>query len=347
MVAIVILSILAAIAIGSFSERGSDRVPAAARQLRSMLAGAQSRAAKDQKPRGLRLIADPSLYDAASPKTRGGFSTSLVYVGSDEVAGNVMLQNSTGGGGWGWIVTETLPAMTPSVWSDLVNDLVDDNRNNARLQVGRQMFLRRSTDAANEEVAFVVSEIVSEDTDGDGFLDAGEDMNMNSKIDVTNIRLTGPQPPSAAIGAVLVYRLEGAPQVLANTEPVTLPRGTAIDLYASLQWSFQPGGVMSGTTEQFPDIDIMFNPRGGVDPARISDSVMHLYVGEIEDSLNSRPTGMMTRPYYVSNAILPQRIVSLFATTGQVKTSEYSIDDPSTTSQYEQFTFAVGGKEAK
>lgn len=345
LIAITIFAILATIAIGSFSEIGGDRVPAAARQLRGMIAGAQSRAAKDRAARGLRLIIDPQL----STFPDSVYVTSLVYVGANtDVAGNLRDNDRTIAAtafhpqrtvklvpnGLGWEMrqdnNETI------LWSDL--------RTNRNARPGDRVYLQWPSlpprgrfdppiddQLTFQERIFYINSIYER---------------SNGSVNETYIRVSGPEPPLSLDG-IIRYRLELAPEVLPNSEPVTLPRGTVIDLNASKI----PDAVLStiGTgTGQNLFIDILFTPRGEIQGAMAGEGMVHFYVGELGDSQNDRVVAASESTRVIdgnadSQVTGPQRIVSLIPATGQVIATEYI---QSTMGQV-RFGQSILGREAK
>jgi prepilin-type N-terminal cleavage/methylation domain-containing protein len=321
LVAITIFAILATIAITSFSETGSDRVPAAARQLRAMMGGAQSRAAKDKAPRGLRLFIDP---DASAT-----FATSIAYVGSNvDIEGELADQNLAATAlapartvkltpnGIGWMIQQG-SGETVS-WTDLETD--------GNVRVGDRIYLQWTTNTAIEstERKFVITTITT-------------------AMGVTQFRITGPDPPPSLVGNIR-YRLELAPEILPNNQPVSLPRGTVIDLDASKFPASMRAGVAAAGY-----LDIMFSARGEVSGRVASEGIIHFYVGQLEDSLADRedPTMSNEMPIRIINGppmatpVYPQRVVSLVPATGQVLTAEYASTAP------DPFLLATEWQEAK
>lgn len=298
LVAITIFAILATIAIGAFSERGSDRVPAAARQIRAMLAGAQSRAAKDGAPRGVRLLVDTKSTPNAA------LVTSLVYVGANTDVEGVLTTQSYGGtqlhlvpnaSGGGWTIQR--PASSSVDWQAL--------RTSGALLIGQR--IRLFWGASSRD--FFVS----------GFPAA----------DKMVISAAEPPPLTGVTG----YQLELASEVLANSEPVPLPLGTAIDLDASRI----PNAIRPSSGMSYSSIDVLYTPRGDIQSPVGKEGLVHLLVGEVSDVLNERPTAP-SPPITPVNPVYPLRVVTLVPSTGQVAPSEY-VDS--------SFNFAKSGKEAK
>lgn len=343
LVAITIFAILAAIAIGAFSETGSDRVPAAARQFRAMLAGAQSRAAKDRAARGIRLALDANLQTDANNL----YVTSLAFIGANiDIEGaladqtipatastpqrTVKLKPS----GLGWQLIQGGGELVN--WYTLIND--------GNMRVGDRVYLQWTTNKeieAQERLFIITALDKGEDANLNGALDMGEDLNSNMALDVAWIRITGPEPPPSLAGQIR-YRLEIAPELLPNSEPVSLPRGTVIDLNASKI----PSPLRTNTASS-RILDIMFDQRGQVRGSLVGEGAVHFYVGQLEDSLNDRALNPTESPRIVDGdptqpVVYPQRLVSLIPATGQVVASEYL---PSNTSN--PFYLATQGKEAK
>lgn len=328
LVAITIFAILATIAIGAFSETGSDRVPAAARQFRAMLAGAQSRAAKDRAARGIRLIVDPNLQLDAN----NIYVTSLAFVGANvDIEGSLADQTipATGSNpqrtvqlkpdGIGWRIKQGTGEVVS--WTDLVNN------NNVR--VGDRVYLQWTVEdeIETQERLFIIS------ATGD---DAG----------VKFFRLAGPEPPPSLTGKIR-YRLEISPEILPNSEPVSLPRGTVIDLNASKVPSAAIGSANPTSILNTGILDIMFDQRGQVRGSLVGEGAVHFYVGQLEDSLNDRTINATESPRVVDGnvgapVLYPQRLVSLIPATGQVVASEYLQGNTAN-----PFYLATQGREAK
>ena len=318
LVAITIFAILATIAISSFSEGGNDRIPAAARTLRTMLGGAQSRAAKDKAPRGVRLLVDPTLIDTATGRTC--FVSSLVYVGANRDVEGTLASAPTASSN-GWLLTQA--AADAIRWKDLVSGL--------SLKRGQQITLT----GGDGTIATLLISAVEGDADGDGMVGPGEDFNGTAGYQDV-IRAVGPVAPPLLMP--ISYRLELAPEVLANVEPVPLPRGTVIDLDASsLPSTVRP--VSPATA--YSNIDLMFSARGTMTGQFADGTVLHFYVGDAEDSQLGRPSPLGSPPYYIASAIRPRRLVTIYPSTGQVIPSEYAESNGT------QFSLATGAKEAK
>ncbi len=158
----------------------------------------------------------------------------------------------------------------------------------------------------------------------------------------TVIRVTGPEPPISLEGQIR-YRLELAPEILPNSEPVSLPNGTVVDLNASQI----PTNVRAslGAPLNLPYVDILFTPRGEIQGSLGGEGMVHFYVGQLNDSQNDRVLTAAETPRIIdgsadSPTVGPQRVVSLIPATGQVLASEY-IQSPMPFSQ------SILGREAK
>lgn len=296
LVAITIFALLATIAIGSFTERGNDRIPAAARQLRSVFAGAQSRAARDGVPRGVRLVPDPVLAST------GALITSVVYIGSNTdvegvlddqtlpspVSKTVQLRPGTSGG---WVIQQK--SGDTIQWDTLRTNTP------ATLLTGQRVKLtwpQLPGGTFGRSVTYTIASFPG----------------------TRQMTIVGPEPPPSLAGNPR-FQLELAPEVLENVEPIALPRGTVIDLDASVV----PAAFR---TNPYTSIDIMFSPRGEVIGPLSTAGLLHFYVGDLEDSqiaITTRPP--MSPPVLLSDvAVLrPRRVVSLFPATGQIVPTEY------------------------
>lgn len=336
LIAITIFAILATIAIGSFSELGGDRVPAAARQLRGMIAGAQSRAVKDRAARGLRLLLDTNL----STGTDTIYLTSLVYVGANtDVVGK--LRDNGDIPATPFHPQRTVKLMPDGLGWEIRQDnnetiLWDSLRTGGNARKGDRVYLqwpslppRRPFDPPiddelpYQERVFYINDIYD---------DGGE----------TKIRVSGPEPPITLDGEIR-YRLELAPEVLPNSEPVTLPRGTVIDVNASKI----PNAVLASDIPK-GYVDVLFTPRGEIQGSMAGQGMVHFYVGELGDSQNDRIVSPMETPRVIdgnasSPTTGPQRLVSLIPATGQVLASEYI----QSTNSLDRFGQSIYGRESK
>lgn len=335
LIAITIFAILAAIAIGAFSDVGADRVPAAARQFRAMISGAQSRAAKDRAARGVRLLLDPQLTTDAN----NVYVTSLVYVGANtDVAGNLADQNLAATAfhpartvklvpnGIGWDIRQA--AGETVSWADL--------RTNRNARAGDRVYLQWPNLPRKANQEFVVD-------DETPFQERLFYINeIRDDMGTTVIRVTGPEPPISLEGEIR-YRLELAPEVLPNSEPINLPNGTIIDINASQV----PTNVLAslGAPLNLPYIDILFTPRGEIQGSLAGEGMVHFYVGHLADSQNERVLAATESPRIINGSanspvVHPQRVVSLVPATGQVLASEYL-------QEMNPFSQAIYGREAK
>lgn len=349
LITIAIFATLAAIAVSAFTETGADRVPAAARQLRSMLAGAQSRAARDRAARGLRLMFD------ANNLANANYITSLAFVGSNvDVEGELADQNIAATvfspsrttklrpAGIGWRIDQK--AGESVQWQQLIAD--------KKIRVGERIFLRWRTNREYEsqERMFIIRQI-GEDANNNGTIEAGEDTNNNSTLDPYCLLLAGSEPPPS-LGGSIQYRLELVPELLPNSEPVPLARGTVIDFDASLIPPDVRTSVSAMTGARY--VDVMFSPRGEVQGSLGGQGMIHFYVGMIEDSNRDRdqePTDPSPVIRVINqDLVYPQRAVSLMPSTGQVVASEYAPTIPfNAMAPYGAgpFTLATQGREAK
>ncbi|MFV0443129.1 MAG: Tfp pilus assembly protein FimT/FimU [Planctomycetaceae bacterium] len=164
------------------------------------------------------------------------------------------------------------------------------------------------------------------------------------------------------------YEIELAPPILPGSVPQTFPNGIAIDLDGSkIPTSWQSGG------SYINHLDILFSPRGEVIGSAASAGIMHFVVADADrivaasleasavpvpmrklryvDSPPSSPDkrAPVLRIQDPSNptpdaeipTVINDRVVTLFARTGQVTTSQVNHFD-STKSAYE---FGIAGKD--
>ncbi len=348
LVVIGILLLLATIAVGAYRGVSSaDRVSGAARNFKTSLEGARSRAIADGQPRGLRLVLDPNIPHVV---------TSVVPIGAVEYHEGVF------------------------------DEFVWDATNYRWVCLDRTLILRR-IDARNLAAPGVRIELPAysgkwypilsyEDLDFDGILGGSEDANGDSLLNMFGAGSISGGPYSGdTCDAIAVrgeifqttqfdsvpYRLQLAPPILPGAEPVVFPRGVGIDLNGSLV----PNAWRPDTTADFysTSMDIMFAANGSLTGGITGTGLLHLYFGDVEDIERSAAlrgdVPMIDGDFPVVPA-QPQsadQLVTLFTQTGMSVVADVdhtdvtlmngtagvdNIADPGTVFQY-----ATAGREAK
>ena len=166
---------------------------------------------------------------------------------------------------------------------------------------------------------------------------------------------TGPQfYAKVDANSEIEYVIELAPPVLPGSVPQPLANGIAIDLDGSRLPSAWSSGGVYGT-----QLDVLFSPRGEVIGSAAAAGVMHFVIADVEDITNAYLETLDAAPdvlrYQSPDQRAPallvdpaasgeptDRLVTLFARTGQVTTSQVNHFD-GTLSAYE---FGLAGKDA-
>ena len=374
LVAITILVILTTLVIAAFQRDDGDRLNASSRIVQAYLEGARSRAISSGKVRGVRLIAstrDPYVVD------------SLVYIGSNAYDTGFADIAFSGGR---WIVRNT----TPGKWNRLKPPTSADPTGRDLLRVGGRIELPRGA-------RWYSVPPIEEDFNGDGVVDPGEDFNGNGEWDVvlataagdiiaidghyepssfvggtyapTQNRTIGMMPPVFGapqfIAAGVEHRLELAPTILPDTEPVTLQRGIVIDLDASrVPAAWRPGAGALPRPAGAPysaTMDILFDPRGNPTGTVATSGLIHLYITSLADVEMTRNLlggnhpadgGTFAPAIVPANAPSVPRfepyLVNLFTQTGQVTTARVNfIDTDGNLIADNPFGYAQRGREAQ
>lgn len=324
LVAIAIMVVLTTLVLAAFQRDDGDRLSASARRVQAYLEGARSRAIADKRPTGVRLIrssTDPFLID------------SLAYIGAVEYLEGTVDITYLGGN---WYVTNNVPGewgrlAPPSVplapGASGVPWILNPNGRNL-LRTGARIELPAGT-GNWYTVRF------SEDLNLNGGLESVEDIDGDMALDYHPdvLALNSHYVPSTWNGTTYIaqpatavpYRLEMAATNLPNSESVMLERGIVIDLHAS----------------QFGSFDIMFDERGVPAGALAAQGLVHLYITTLADveltrsrfpdhPANFTATAMPT-PIVPADAPsvprLPPKLVTVYAQTGQIATSDVDLTD--------------------
>ena len=363
LVAILIMVILTTIVVAAFRQDDGDRLNASARLVQSYFEGARSRAITDGKVRGIRLIPradDPFVVD------------SLVYIGATGFdTGELDLTFHNGR----WLIRNR----TPNEWNRLKpRNTVDQT---GRGLVGPGVRIEIPAGTGNWYTVGVVEDVNkngalegAEDVNSNGVLDSVV-QDPNTGFDIMTIEghyqpsvwsaapspgthaplpnpsfgdmppfFESPSDPARPIAFRVPYRLELAPAILPNTEPVRLERGTVIDLAAS----------------RIPSLDIFFDSRGNPTGETIAAGLVHLYVTTLSDVELTRGLfpnhpangGSQTLPIVpASPPDVPQHepyLFTLYTQTGQVTVSQVDFTDSNSDLQADfPFRYAQRGREAQ
>jgi prepilin-type N-terminal cleavage/methylation domain-containing protein len=314
LVAIVIFTILATIAIAAFTESDQDRAAAGSQTLRSALEGARSRAIHDEQIRGVRLLVDPN-----NPRT----VTSLVYVGSPATyTGTLDVADITDDGGSPPIWTFEDPS-TSGRWANLMNRgflVSTGNYPNARIRFP-------SLPGANWFPIWSITD----DGSGNVTMEIAGDFSAEY----------------TALGAATTvdYEIILAPPVLASAVPQALPAGIAIDLDGSKlpdSWRDDNGTAGDATDDTFsPQMDILFTPRGDVTGIAAAEGILIFYLADTENITNAGPRFEQN---VIPAATMTKHdgLVTVFARTGLVTTAQvnrFSVVG-------EEYQFAIYGEDA-
>ena len=331
LVAIAILIILTTLVIAAFRRDDGDRLNGSARLLQSYFEGARSRAISDDKPRGVRLIvsaSDSGVVDSVAYIGSPGFDTGTVDIGR---------QTPSGGGDAKWLIRNDLPLK----WARLARtSAVAEGRNLIYPGLRIEFY---ETDPGNW---YVISE-----TDFDTLIPQG-------MFYIEGHLAASSAVPGGDYAATprddVAYRLELAPTILPNTEPVQLERGIVIDLDASQipnGWWSNPG-----------QMDFLFDGRGSPTGSVVASGLVHLYVtsyADVELTRGQDPThpgnGVTSRPaglFVPARApIVPQfepYVLTLFTQAGQITMSRVDATDADDDGWADDpFSYARRGREAQ
>ena len=291
LVAILIMVILTTIVVAAFRQDDGDRLNASARLVQSYFEGARSRAITDGKVRGIRLIPradDPFVVDSLVYIGATGHDTGFVNVDFDDSISNLWRFTNTSSGKWNRLVQRNL--------------LGSGSRIEVPAGTGNWYYI---TAVSGNEV--VVS---------GHYAPSAWD---------TNLGKYAPQPDPDGDGRAInmPYRLELAPAILPNTEPISLERGTVIDRAAS----------------RIPSLDIFFDSRGNPTGATSAAGLVHLYVTTLSDVELTRGLfpnhpangGSQALPIVpASPPDVPEHepyLFTLYTQTGQVTVSQVDFTD--------------------
>lgn len=269
-----------------------DKVRGGARQVQSYLAGARDRAIYSKAPRGVRFLLD---------STNNRTVSSMVYIAPTEdwTQGSIQLE-------WDTSVVPPLVRVVrgfdnssgiinPTGWLGLYQQ--------GLLKDGQR--IRIPNDNTGEWYSIDTSLMVSASPDG------SDGLNPPKLILTTPYARPGTTDPTTTVPAFspgqgpTTYRLELPATVLANQEPVLLPKGCVIhlDRCSTDPEQFNAGTLATGRGNKLPSgwrkptttadtsgfdytsqMDVMFSPRGVVIGPAAQAGIIHFYLGDQKDA---------------------------------------------------------------
>jgi Tfp pilus assembly protein FimT len=339
LVALAIFLVLSTLTLSAF--RGvsqEDRISAAAEQVKGWCEHARSLAIRDAQSRGIRFLPDPNnprLCSSAAYIGATGYDEGTSDPLTPVVSRKAVLLAALAIRPSVTVVSPQPGTATPGEWGSLLaSGALSDE---AVFSAGIRIELPRGSGRW-----YSVSYVGDRDRNGNGSLDPGipEDFNANGLLETGFLVIEQPIPNrTPLLGRPLDYRLELGPTVLSD-EPSPLPRGTVIDLDASiLPAAWRPAVPAAGAPAPgYPQVmDLMFSPQGAfTGRGAAAAGVVHLCVSTVEDAEKSRsldaaplihpvnvdvsdlPLTESMYPFVLADPATPQRIVSLFASSGRV-----------------------------
>lgn len=221
----------------------SERVSAAARQTQSLLEGARDRAIRAREPRGVRLILDPD-------PDNGRMVSSLIYVGAAEpwTEGTIQLQRPP-----------QLPLTNPPVAASQDVTIVAGSIDTLWFKLKQRGFLG----------------VYEFDTNGNGVVDPGEDLNSNGVFDQETPRIKIPGDKNGTWYRVRTHLL-GAdplnPNILELVRPYRDPGTTEPTEIVAFDGGSGPQTyVLELPPRVLPDADPVLLPDGVVIDLDASD----------------------------------------------------------------------------
>jgi prepilin-type N-terminal cleavage/methylation domain-containing protein len=279
LVVIAIISILLAMTISAVNfNREAERVSGGARQVQSFLNGARDRAIYYKEPRGVRFFIDPINQRSV---------TSMVYTDPAEYwdQGVIQLQRPDvdGDGNPDTTNVQAVAGVGTAWWELKRRGLLFDGLR-IRIPKGpRGTWYEVDTSQIDVTTAPPATQFLLL---GVPYADPGD----TPTDQIQAYQSGGPED----------YELELPPRIL-PMDPVLLPEGTVLDLDSSkLPQFWRPsstaGSASSGNLQYSAFIDIVFSPRGNVIGGASSGGVIHLYVGDNDDSITLKDQFIPTLP---------------------------------------------------
>lgn len=335
MVAMTILLILTALVIAAFRNNDTDRLSASARLVQAYIEGAKSRAISTGKPVGVRLI--PSSSD---PRVVG----SLMYVGAtDPLTGTLAISPNVGDdtdpGDDYW----TVHGSVANLWGRLARPTTANPQGRDLIRPGTQIEIPR-----NSGRWYLVS--------ADDYDPWGNSLRIIGHYYLSDWVLD-PTIPQGGRWVLrfptrqIHYRMELAPTVLANQEPMSLERGIVIDMDA--------GQIPSAWSTPGAHWEIVFGQRGRPES---HFGVINLYVTRVADvelargllvdhPANGTSTPLATPLVAVDPPHTPQIepiLITIYGQTGLVTTSRVNLEDADGNQLADNpFDYALRGRESQ
>lgn len=372
MVVIALLVLIASMTVAAINLNvNNDKVRAGSRQVQSYLAGARDRAIYSKAPRGVRFLLDPTnnrtvssmVYIAPTdPWTQGTIQLERLDTANNGIADfSEALPDSSNGGAIvvrGFDYDPNYPNATPTDWVNLYNQGLLANGARIRIPADNGVWytVTNTAQLANASLA--------------GFSGTYFPPRLQLTVAYASAgNTTGASVPAFNQGTgPQTYLLELPPTVLANQDPVLMPKGSVIHLDRCSNNVEQVNAATSATGRgnKLPDswwrspstaspvdpsgfdyrsnMDLMFSPRGIVIGPAAQRGIIHFYVGDQKDadrdrlywsSPSSYPTvsapefGVWADPSSNGYERGDKVILSLFTRTGAVSTHHiYSNSDP-------------------
>jgi hypothetical protein len=313
-----IFLILATLVINGFRQDDNDRLSSSARTLQAALEGARSKAIAEKRRVGLQLYPSPGDPHVV---------TSFAYVGSSQYdEGTATLAYSPTLAAW------VVFNQTPGEWPFM--NLPGTGR--TLIRTGARIELPAGTGKWYSIASYPAPSSIPNYTNA---------AVLAGHYTPSTYSAGPPQTWQAQPATNVPYRLELAPTLLPNKEPVNLDRGIAIDLDASVvPGTWRPASPVSGPYGQ---MQIMFDPRGNLTGDLAAAGLIHLYltkVGDVELTrlyFTDHPTNGTAMP--MPWPIVPSRVdattgapivptlspvvITLYTQTGQVTTSPANLID--------------------
>lgn len=302
LVAIVIMVILTTLVLAAFQRDDGDRVAASSRRVQAYLEGARSRAISEKRPVGVRLLpsqTDPNVID------------SLQYIGATAPLEDDLLSVRYEAAVSSWVISSS----DASFWRRLGQPTPTNPTGRGLIAVGARVEIPAGTGNW-----YTLSQTLF-DPENNILSIAGH--YTPSRL-VAGVYGALPDPDDDGWAEDVPYRMQFAATALPNAEPIGLERGTVIDLHAS--------------GDNAP-LEILFDERGVPAGSLAARGLIHLYVTTVADVELTRGMfaghpangGSMTPPIVPANAPncpkTPPAVVTIYAQTGQVGTSDADLTD--------------------
>lgn len=360
-----LLAVITASAVSVTTQR--DKVRAAARQVQSLLAGARDRAIYAKQPRGVRLFLDPTnnrtvssmvYIQSTPPWTSGNIQLERFDANNDGVADDFVLGVANPSAkvirGFDNDTSPQHVMQTPTNWKDLWHRGV--------LHDGLRV---RLPGDASGRYYVVSTSLLANATDPGVTPYYPPRLILTTPYSESSDNISNPSSVQAFVhGGAKTYSLDLANSLLANSDIVTLPKGTVIHLdrctsasNVDLQptkrgdklpsgWKISPSADPSGF-DYSPEMDIMFSPRGTITGSAAQKGLIHLYLADQKDADRDRnvywPTNAISAPEYGPATDGYERgdkcVLSIFTKTGMVSTSNIA-------SNADPFKFSETGEVA-